>query len=343
MAIQINNGAGGTVTVTTDAPPAATPLDGTAGVGTGVGGVNGPVPDTVSQQPAAYASMLAGLAAFAPDADMGDFETRLAEVAGKLQEARGDASLDRLKNEQELKKQQIEENKELLQTSQDKAEGAEVARDGSRVTSGVGALLQGVAAVAMIIGGAALMAVPGGATQVAGVALIVAGGFMAASAINSGIAASTDHGMGAVGSIAMLANADADTARTMEIVSTITLAVGTLVASVVAAVASGGVAAPAAAAQLAATMGTVSALVGAAGSLTSSAGGMVSSAVASDAAHAQADLQEQQAGMQQTDDRVDQLLSFVASSNEQYNAMIDAITEMALETAQSLTSARFAG
>jgi hypothetical protein len=166
---------------------------------------------------------------------------------------------------------------------------------------------------------------------------------MAASAFNSGVAASTEHGMGAVGSIAVLANADADTARTMEIVSTITLAVGTLVASVVAAVATGGAAAPTAAAQLAATMGTVSSLVGAGSALTSAAGGMVSSAVASGAAHAQADLQEQQAGMQQTDDRVDQLLSFVASSNEQFNAMIDAITEMAQETAASLSNTRFAG
>lgn len=342
MAIQITNG-GGTVTINTDTPAGVSQTDGSGAAGLGSAGVDGVVPDAVTLQPAAYSTMLAGLAAFAPNMNMADFETRLAEVASKLQEARGDASLDRLRNEQELKKQQIEDNKELLATSQGKADNAEIAKDGSRVSSGVGALLQGVGAAALILAGAVLAALPGGVTQVAGVALIVAGGFMMASAINSGVAAATDHGMGIGGSMATLFGADADTARGVDLAASITLAVGTLVAMGVAVVASGGAASPAMAAVMSGTIGMASSVAGGAGMVTSAAGNAVATGFAVDAAYSQAELQEQQAGMQQIDDRVDQLLGFVASSNEQYNAMIDAITEMAQETAASLSSARFAG
>ena len=114
----------------------------------GTSGASGAVPDAVRPS---YASMLEGLAAFAPT-DLGtDFEARLAEIAQKMQDAKGEADMDRLSNEQETKRNQIQENRDRLDAAQGKMEGSGVADDAGRVSAIIGSVAAGLGAAAMMV------------------------------------------------------------------------------------------------------------------------------------------------------------------------------------------------
>ncbi|NIZ12022.1 hypothetical protein [Phaeobacter sp. HF9A] len=308
---------------------------------TGSAAASGPVPDADSAQRPSYASMLEGLAAFAPT-DLGtDFESRLAEIAQKMQDAKGEADLDRLSNEQEAKRQQIQENREKLDSAQGKMDDAEVAHDTGRVSSIVGSIAAAVGAAAMIAVGTVVAAVPG--LQVLGGAMVVGGIFMAASAINGMVAGASDSGMGLSGTVLEAMGVDRDTAAALDMAANITLAVGALASSVVGAALSGGAAAPAAIASAITLVNAVNAAVAGTSAVATSTVNLVANAIKSDATEMRAQTQETQAAMQQGDDLIDQVMEFVAKSNEQFNALLDSITSLQRDTGDSLSRTRFAG
>lgn len=304
----------------------------------GLLGGSGPAP---TPEGGDYSSVLSAMRGFAPTVPLGDFEARLSEVASKMKEARSDADTERVQNQQEIKKQQIVENRQTLEQSRDKMETADGIADAEKISSTVSTALQAIGAGLMIAVGAALMAVPG--TQVLGAVLIVGGALMAASAINGVVAATTDSGLGIAGSIAKAFGADDSTIMGVEIGATVALAVGSIAASVAAIVATGGAAAPAAAGALLTSVNTIVGVVGAGVQVGTSAMNVASTVYSYEGTMLQADAKDTQAEMQQGDDFIDQALSHLMDANQRFNALMDEVTGMALETSDFLSQTRFTG
>ena len=91
---------------------------------------------------------------------------------------------------------------------------------------------------------------------------------------------------------------------------------------------------------------TTRSVVGAAGAVSSSIQSGYSVAAADsrkEGMEMQADSQEIQAFMQQLDDMIDQSLTLLMQSMDRFNAMLDSITDMAKDTADTMSATRFAG
>ncbi|WP_417262990.1 hypothetical protein [Celeribacter sp.] len=304
----------------------------------GTSGASGAVPDAVRPS---YASMLEGLAAFAPT-DLGtDFEARLAEIAQKMQDAKGEADMDRLSNEQETKRNQIQENRDRLGAAQGKMEGSAVADDAGRVSAIIGSVAAGLGAAAMMVVGAVVTAVPG--LQVLGGAMFIGGMFMAAGAINGLVAGASDSGMGVAGNLLTAIGVEDDVAAGWDMAASITLAVGAVVSAVVGTAISGGAGAPAAVGAMLTLVNAVNAATSSVTAVATSTSGLVANALRSDAAEMRAQTQESQAVIQQIDGLMEELMDFLRTSTDQVNALLDSAMQLHRDTGDSLSRTRFAG
>lgn len=310
---------------------------GRASKGSGVAGAKGAAPDPGME----FGAILSQLRNFAPAERSADFETRLAEIAAKLGETRSETDKTRVANEQEIKREQIQENKDRLEKASGLADNADAAKGigkGANITS---AVLQTVGAAAlMALGG---VAVATGLGAPLGAALIVAGGFMMASGVNSIVAASTDHGMGIAGSLAKAMGAEDGAARGIDIGATVTLAVASIASSIALGVVSGGAAAPVAFATASQAVNTVTSVATGAAQVGAAAAQVTSAAINAERSDLEAETIEAGARSQEGDDFIDQALQILLAGNEQFNALMDSITDMARDTGDALSSTRFAG
>lgn len=329
-----------------------------SGKGQGVSRAGGLAPE-----PSSGMALMSALRGFAPPSHKGDFETRLAEVAQKLGDTKTEVEKERVVTEQEQKRQQIQENKDRLAQASGLADNAEVAQTSGKVWNTIGAAIQLVGGIAMAALGAAAVATGVGAPL--GVALIAMGGIMAVSGLNSTVAAASENGMGIAGQIATALGADAETAAGIDLGSTIAQAVLAVAASVVFAVLTGGAASGFLAANLgalgtalasvatsatttsigvaSATTNTVTGIAAAGAQVGASASNLSAKAYNVERSELDAQTTQSRARSQELDDFVDQAIEMLLAAHEQFNSVIDNITDLSKDTGESMSSVRFAG
>lgn len=310
--------------------------------GSGIGEQNGVVPDLLGMALTLGEAM--ALLSYLPTELGADFETRLAEVTDKLKATTTEAEKDRVNNEMETKKLNIEENEARMEEAQTKMDDAEASSENGAIWDKISIAFQMLGAVLMAALGAVLIATgvggPAGALMIAGAAL------MMLSAINSIVAQSTEDGLGIGGSIAKASGADMETAGNVDMGVGITLAVATAVVAIAATVVTAGAAGPA-------LVGAVQSMLSTASSIASSAGAVTSAVSAgykmdatfdrTDATEQQAQMKDTEAMMQQLDDLIDQALTMLMAANDRFNAIMDSVTEMVQDTGNTLSNTRFAG
>lgn len=312
------------------------------GTGQGVGGDTGVVPD------ASQVSLTLGLAmalqSFLPANIGADFETRLAEVTDKLKTASTEAEKNRVNNEMETKRLNIEENATRLEEAQTKMDDAEAKAESGAIWDKVSIAFMALGAVLMAALGAVLIATGVGA--VAGGLMIAGAALMLVSVANSLTQQLSDNGLGIAGQIADATGASDETISNADMGFGISLAIATAIVAIAATVVSAGAAGPA-------LVGAVQSLLSSASAATSAAGA-ISGAVSAgyrmdatfdrtDATKTQASAKETEAFMQQLDDLIDQALSMLMAANERFNSIIDSATEMVQDTGNTLANTRFAG
>ena len=212
---------GSTSNVQTNIPASQQTVDDKTQVGSGNIAANGPVPNApVGDGTPQYASIIAGLSAFAPQLGDVDVEIILASVAGKLQETTSKTDTDRLVKNEEAKRISLEEKEQKLEESQKKIEEAEAKKNS--IGGRIALAFQALGAALMIALGAVLAAIPG--MQAVGGLMIASGVLMMIMVVDS-IVKEVNDGMGIAGSIAKLAGASDEAIAKADMIFGITMAV----------------------------------------------------------------------------------------------------------------------
>lgn len=310
--------------------------------GSGLQNQHGPVPD--ANNTGLILGLTAALQSFAP-ANLGsDFETRLAEVTDKLKATTTEAEKNRVNNEMETKRINIEENQARMKEAQDKMDEAEAKAKSGNIWDKIALAFQFLGAIIMAALGAVLIAT--GVGTAAGALMVAGAALMLLSAVNSVVAQTSEDGLGIAGSIAKAAGADMETAGKADMGFGISLAIVTAIVAIAATVVTGGAAGSALVSTIQNVL-NVGSQIANAGSATA---GAVSAGINADAAvirkeatEIQAKGKEQEAFMQQLDDLIDQALTMLMAANDRFNAIMDSVTEMVQDTGNTLSNTRFAG
>lgn len=312
-------------------------------------GVGGPIGSGQTPPPTSpgFGMILSALRNFAPSNPNSDFEAKLADAVARMRDTSGEVETDRVQNQQEVKRLNMQENQAKIEEAERKLEEAEAKKKSGNIFDIIAMAFQALGALLLAAIGTLLQAVPG--AQALGALMIASAVMMVISLINS-IVAKANDGAGILGSIAKAAGASPEVIMGLDIGFTAAM----LVASIVMAVATGGSSAAAqitgfaakAAEVLKGAAKAVEIGTGVASSLaqTGSTGYRLAAAVDSkDAANLRADSDEVKAMMQQLDDLIDQALALLQQAAARFNAIADTMTEMLNDTGNTVSSTRFTG
>ena len=298
------------------------------GPGRGVLDQSGEVGDATP----APATLQMALAAFIPMA-MGNFEAKLADITSRLGEMNGEVSKDRLLNEQETKRLNMQENQAKLEASEEKMENALISGKVADVFNTISMVAQGVSAAILLVAGGVLAAT--GVGSGAGVGLMLAGGLMAASLVNTLVQSETGNGVAGHIVKGMFPDADEGVLMAVDIAATVYL----VAASIATIALSGGASLMGVAAQI----GTAAtSIVGGVAMAGSSTAGIVGAVNTNEAQQMQADTKDIEAFMQQLDDIIDQAMQMLMEATQRFNAVMSSVTDMMKENADATSSTRFA-
>ncbi len=307
--------------------------------GQGVNGTSGPPPAVVAM---GLSALLQTLRNFGPK-DGGDFESKLADITAKLRGVSGEVETDKVLNEQESKRLNMKENQAKIEEAEKKLEEAEAKKKSGNIFDMIAMAFQALGALLMVALGAVLAAIPG--MQSVGGLMIAAGVIMMVSLVNS-IVAKTNDGAGILGSIVKAAGGDA----TGIMAADMAFMAATVIASLVLAAFTGGSSAATAVSALATaikgvanTMNAVTSTASAFATVGSAGYNLSAAQDKKSAAELQSESQDIQAMMQQLDDIIDQALQMLQEQANRFNAVLDSVTDMLNETAQTLASTRFSG
>lgn len=286
----------------------------------------------VGDAPPPPATLQMALAAFAPMV-MGNFEAKLADITSRLGEMNSEVSKDRLLNEQESKRLNMQENQAKLEVSEEKMENALISGKVADVFNTISMVAQGISAGILLVAGGVLAAT--GVGSGAGVGLMLAGGLMVASLVNTLVQSETGNGVAGNVFKAMFPEMDEGLLMAIDIAATVYL----VAASIATVAFSGGASLMGAAAQI----GTAAtSIIGGVATAGSSTAGIVGAVNTSEAQQMQADTKDIEAFMQQLDDIIDQAMQMLMEATQRFNAVMDGVTDMMKENADATSSTRFA-
>lgn len=313
--------------------------------GAGILGANGKLVPDVLQLATSYAQLMASLGSMMPLQKNPDSEILLADAMAKMKDIEENANTEKYKNDQEAKRSSLAEKKAKMDEADRKIQEAQDAMKNGNIFAILKMIFQAIAAALSVVLGALLVGVCpvlGGLMIAAGVVGII---MMVDAAVQQGT------GMGIMGNIAMAVTGDEKVAREADMAFRLTMAaVGLILA--VAMIAAGRV--DSIVDQLAqlstkvdqfrqiATGITAAINIGTAVGDSAQAGVNVKAAEnQSDARKLQASAKEIQAALAQLDDFIDIALSRLIAVMNRFNDMLDSLTDMINDKAQSLSNAKF--
>lgn len=303
----------------------------------------GKTPDTTSQP--SYNAILSSLSSMMPQMNGAMVEIFLAEITAKLKDVEENANTDRYKNDQEAKRTSLAEKKTKLDEADKKIQDAQDAMKSGNIFAILKMVFQAIAAALSIVLGALLspiVPVLGGLMVAAGVVGII---MMVDAAVQQGT------GMGIMGNIVKAAGGSPEDVQKADMGFRMGMAaIGLILA--VAMIATGRV--DSIVEQMANLAGKVEQFRQIASGITSAinigtaVGDSVQAGInvkvadsQSDAKKLQASAKEMEALLAQLDDFIDIALSRLIGAMNRFNDMLDSITDMMSDKAQSLSNAKF--
>jgi hypothetical protein len=332
-----------TTTVSTQTQVSTDTVQGKDITGAGLLNSNGPAPD-IQNQPG-YSAIIESLARAIPQMSSGAGEIFLAEVAAKMKDVEEQAQTDRYKTDQEAKRASLAEKKEKLDEADKKIQESIDARKSGNIFDIIKMVFQAIAAALTMVLGALLAPV----CPVLGGLLIAAAVVSIVMLIDAAVQQGT--GMGIMGNIVKAAGGSPEDIAKADMGFRLGMAAIGLVLAIATAAVSGGATIAAQLAQLSTAVSTFKTIATAinTGISIGSAGLDIGATVvrtegaekSAEAKNLQASAKDMEGLLAQLDDFIDMALSRLIAANNRFNEILDSITDMMQDKAQSLSNARF--